>query len=616
MKLSYGKIVFLLLLLSGARAFAQEPPLPLAVTPEPAAPTLDPAPLPDAGESAPAALPTAQPAALPMNEPSGILPESGIVPLIEPVLPSEQVTTDTFVADSSILPVAAEAQNQAAPTSRDLEMVTELSTEAVAAAPKKLNFNAGVGYYFEDNIFLSPTNPTSDQGLQYSGRLQYNWFDGEKFKFRSDITYSAVHLDEWSELNSSKQDGQIFGEYAVGKNQLNFDASYSYAAGVDRRVGTLNNRTSYGGNVQYKREIGARTNLLVSSRYSNSEFEGLLSNQDLLLRSELNYLFGSKTRLGVALVYGSLVTKSQGGQTFLADGRAAPGFSQLSIDFAKQQGRQLAANAELLSKQASEIQRRNQNNLAAAEKLLSDATARRKEVEGREPEDPVAVAAAKLDEDDAKEIVARANEGTAAATDQANTAKANAKAARAASKRQTRRSSDTPDQTYYQTLLTAQYEVTDKISLMASAGLDFRSYTGPEAAPSSNDYTFSLTGAYQPRQKTTLSITALRNTVGAVALQGTSIDRTMFGGMITQQIGEKFKISLSGNYEIDAYQSIRTDVFADRRDENMSSRLELNYALTKHVGLRAFWEMDINDSQLQPINYDNNRYGLQVGVSF
>jgi hypothetical protein len=541
-----------------------------------------------------AALPAAaQDGVLLPEEPPMALPQDPLAGL-EPLLPGDPAVAegDLFVAENpaitSIEPTADEA---AGPTAQDLEKVAEVSQDQLSTLPRKLSFSGGLEFYQEDNIFLNNEDKISATGMQYTGRASVNIADGERIKLGGFYSYSALTLFDHEELNADTHDSALRSTITLDKTTIQLGGSYAASSGIDRRVGSTNDRamSTLTGNVD--REIGSRTRLSLGANYSGTDYAGLIASEDISARVGLSYLIGTKTRLGLSFVGGSLTSEASEQPITLSADQQTVGVSQLSIEGQKALARQNAQIAKTNVSTARSAAGVRAQELAAAKEAQTLGTGTAAQVEA---------AQANLD---AANAAVKGAEGQSRAVNKAT-------------QQEERRSSKTPDQIYYQALVTAQYEATGKLSVVGSAGMDMRSYSGPEAVDASRDFTYSLTANYQPRERTRFSLQCQRATVGAITLQGSSIDRTSLRLEAEQKLGDKFAFTYSGSYEVDAFESIRTDVLANRTDKNWRHRLQVDYNLTKNVGLRAFYELDVNDSDEKRLTYDNNRYGLQLGISF
>ncbi len=587
---------------SSAVPAAPATPAPVAPT-TPEVPAAQPAPQPEA-------LPTEQPGAQPMAPmESTTAPATetindlqGIVPVMEPSLPGEQDNVigpveallmpqtgeDGLIPGEGISAIEPMASDNVAPSKEEMEQAAVLSAKAVGSPLRRFTFMGGAGFYHEDNIRLSPTNPESDTGIQYSVKTSVRLLDRAKIKLVADYSLSHVSLDNHPEFDQQTQDGSLQGDLDLGRTKISFSGNYGFFTGADRQIAAVNERSIIGGMASITREIGAKTNFVLSARYNDQQNEGLLSNTDTAFRAELNYLFGGRTRLGVAYMYGTLITSDPEVPVTLQAGQSGVRFSQLSISAEK-----------ALAKEGF-----NQANTAAeaAREVANAAAAQLQEAQKNQLADPRQI----------QQLEAQA----AAAADQAAAAEELAGSAKSNADRQSKRSEKTPDQSYHQFLLTANYQATGKLSLVGDFGVDLRRYSGSEAADSSTNLTYSLGAEWQARERTRVSLRANRQTVGAVSVQGAAIERTFYSLGVQQSIGEKLTLEGTLGYDINSFQSIRSDVNLDREDSHWRPRVELNYSLFKHAGLRLFWEGEVNDSSAPELNYENSRYGIQVGIVF
>src|SRR4029434_8606490 len=100
---------------------------------------------------------------------------------------------------------------------------------------------------------------------------------------------------------------------------------------------------------------------------------------------------------------------------------------------------------------------------------------------------------------------------------------------------------DTPneDQTYEQVNVRATYQVTGKVSLNASAGVEFRQFqdsgVGEHVSP-----VYELGGNYQPFDGTTINLTGTRRTMNSAVLTGQDYEVTSIIAGIRQRFLKRF----------------------------------------------------------------------------
>jgi hypothetical protein len=390
------------------------------------------------------------------------------------------------------------------------------------------------------------------------------------------LDYQATHFSflEYDDNNSFDHKAKVDGVLILGKSRLNLSTTYQHLTGADASIGQFASRDVTAANLAWDYELGSKTHLNTSATYSGSFYTALQTNQDLMARVGLNYQIAGKTTLGLAAGVGILETETS---------------TELST--AQQSAASQSASAQLAVQQA-----------AALEALLAQNAAQ---------------LAALQQAQATPEVIKQTQAAQKAAVDAyTKQAAADQKAAQSSAAKTAADKAVTARQFYKQLLLTASYEATGKLVISANAGMDFREYEGEAAVEDSSNFTFGLTGRYQLRDKTSVSLNASRNTVGSATDTGTAIDRTSFTTSIDQKIGSKFNVQLSGGYDVGDYQAIRVDVTTDRQDKYWFYRGQLNYKFKPWANLGVYYEFRNQNSPGSELTFDNNRLGFQFILSF
>ena len=171
-------------------------------------------------------------------------------------------------------------------------------------------------------------------------------------------------------------------------------------------------------------------------------------------------------------------------------------------------------------------------------------------------------------------------------------------------------------QFYRQLLLTASYEATGKLIFNVSAGMEFREYEGAMAADPTDNFTYRVGASYLLREKTTLQLSAGQQVDGSAATVGLSVRRDTLTLGVDQQIGDRLRLAVTAGYDVGRFESTRSDIVTDRVDTFLFGKATLTYNITKSAYASVFYELRDQSSTEESLTYNNNRFGLQLGVNF
>jgi hypothetical protein len=169
---------------------------------------------------------------------------------------------------------------------------------------------------------------------------------------------------------------------------------------------------------------------------------------------------------------------------------------------------------------------------------------------------------------------------------------------------------------YYQIANTRfSYDVTGKIALRATGGVEFDEYSSG-GEPIRLLPVFSLGGDYRPFGSTTFTVNCYRNIESSPALAQQDYVATGLEVGVRQGIGKKFNFGVKLGYENDTYiPNVRT-VSSTRVDNYAFARPELTYDFLKYLKATLFCEYRTNDSTLQSDTWYDNRFGMEISASF
>jgi hypothetical protein len=172
-----------------------------------------------------------------------------------------------------------------------------------------------------------------------------------------------------------------------------------------------------------------------------------------------------------------------------------------------------------------------------------------------------------------------------------------------------------PDQTYQIINARAKYDLTGKIALKATGGVQFTQYaTGEEDMRVSP--VFSIGGEYLPFPNTAISLLGYRNLQVSPSLNNQDYWATGVELGITQTIAQKFQVGVAGGYENDTYVANERNVNANRVDNFFFIQPELSYNFLKYLTATIFYQHRFNDSTQQVDTWYDNQFGIEISAAF
>jgi len=172
-----------------------------------------------------------------------------------------------------------------------------------------------------------------------------------------------------------------------------------------------------------------------------------------------------------------------------------------------------------------------------------------------------------------------------------------------------------PDQTYQIINARAKYDLSGKVAIKATGGVQFNQYGGGgedmRVSP-----VWSLGGEYLPFPNTAISLVTYRNLQVSPSLDNQDYWATGVELGITQTIAQKFQIGVSGGYENDTYVANERYVNADRVDNFFFVQPEISYNFLKYLTATLFYQHRFNDSTQQVDTWYDNQVGFELSAAF
>jgi hypothetical protein len=172
-----------------------------------------------------------------------------------------------------------------------------------------------------------------------------------------------------------------------------------------------------------------------------------------------------------------------------------------------------------------------------------------------------------------------------------------------------------PDQTFQIINARAKYDLSGKVAIKATGGVQLNQYDGGgedmRVSP-----VWSLGGEYLPFPNTAISLVTYRNLQVSPSLNNQDYWATGVELGITQTIAQKFQVGLSGGYENDTYVSNQRNVDADRVDNFFFIQPQISYNFLRYLTATVFYQHRFNDSTQQVDTWYDNQVGLEISAAF
>jgi hypothetical protein len=172
-----------------------------------------------------------------------------------------------------------------------------------------------------------------------------------------------------------------------------------------------------------------------------------------------------------------------------------------------------------------------------------------------------------------------------------------------------------PDQTFEQANARISYQVTGKIDLTASGGVEFRNFKG-QGRDQYISPVFEVGVNYTPFDGTRLSLTANRRTLNSAVLAGQDFAVTNVTVNLQQRLFARVYLSVSGGYENSDYFSAIAAGSSDRRDDYYFIQPSIAVRVTRFWTVGAYYQHRANNSSLDAFSFHDNQVGLRTSLTF
>ncbi|MBA2430672.1 MAG: hypothetical protein H0V56_00985 [Chthoniobacterales bacterium] len=171
-----------------------------------------------------------------------------------------------------------------------------------------------------------------------------------------------------------------------------------------------------------------------------------------------------------------------------------------------------------------------------------------------------------------------------------------------------------PDQTFQQINVLADYELTGKLSATGSAGIEFRQSDIGNNAHVSPVFAFGI--GYAPFDGTQIDVSATRRTLNSATAAGQDFTSTQLVVTARQRFLQRIYATLSAGYQEQSYFSTISGVRTNREDNYYFIAPGFDVRLTSFWFAGAFYTHRANDSSVDFFSFDTNQYGVRTTFRF
>jgi len=170
---------------------------------------------------------------------------------------------------------------------------------------------------------------------------------------------------------------------------------------------------------------------------------------------------------------------------------------------------------------------------------------------------------------------------------------------------------DSPGQFYQQGLLRARYRATEKISLSANGGVEFREVEQRDRATP----VFGLALSYTPFEQTLFSLEGSRRVENSAGTAGLNIEYSTLTLNIRQRLAQHYYIGTSASYQAARYVEL-TGNASNREDDLYDVQPYVRMDISKTAALQAGYVFRRDSSSVERFTFRQNQVYLHLNLFF
>jgi Putative beta-barrel porin 2 len=172
----------------------------------------------------------------------------------------------------------------------------------------------------------------------------------------------------------------------------------------------------------------------------------------------------------------------------------------------------------------------------------------------------------------------------------------------------------TPNQTFEQVNLRLNYEVTAKMGLYASGGVEFRQFDGERGTYTTPVFELGLT--YYPTEGSTFTLAAGNRVYNSGFEAGQDFTNAYVVGRFQQRLFHRLYFGLAGGYEYSHYFAAADNVNATRNDNYWFIEPSLDVLITRWLSAGVYYLHREDSSNGDFFSFDDNQVGVRATVRF
>ena len=169
-------------------------------------------------------------------------------------------------------------------------------------------------------------------------------------------------------------------------------------------------------------------------------------------------------------------------------------------------------------------------------------------------------------------------------------------------------------ETFEEPLARLEYQLSDKVWVMAKAGIDIRergSYAGDKVTP-----IFTLEGLWTPDPDTTLSLTGYRQIDASETLIGQDFTETTVKLGFRKRFLKRYFLITDLRYTYADYENVATTTLPERSDNFFVARVGCEYQAAKFLDFSVFYRRQQDKSTWATYSYASNRVYFESKIIF
>jgi hypothetical protein len=170
------------------------------------------------------------------------------------------------------------------------------------------------------------------------------------------------------------------------------------------------------------------------------------------------------------------------------------------------------------------------------------------------------------------------------------------------------------DQTFEQVNARLNYEVTAKVGLYASAGVEFRQFDGNRSTYDTP--VFEVGATYHPFADTNLTLAAGRRIYNSGFLANQDFADTFVTARLQQRLFQRLYFGLGAGYENSDYFAAKDNVSAPRNDNYWFIEPSVDVLITRWLSAGVYYLHREDISNVDFNSFDDNQVGVRATVRF